>query len=107
MGFEVKEGESLAIVRADGIGQVDRGHAARASTPRGAVFLGGFDVCDLPLVSVRRTIGYAQQDAFLFSTTVVRNIGFALDDPDSAESLRRVREAAAEAQVLEEALSPG
>jgi ATP-binding cassette, subfamily B, multidrug efflux pump len=74
-------------------------------TPNGTVFLGGYDVCDLPLVSVRRTIGYAQQDAFLFSTTVARNIGFALDDPDSAEGVRRVREAASEAQVLEEALS--
>jgi ATP-binding cassette subfamily B multidrug efflux pump len=74
-------------------------------TPHGTVLLGGYDVCDLPLVSVRRTIGYAQQDAFLFSTTVARNIGFAFDDPDSPDGLRRVREAASEAQVLEEALS--
>ena len=81
--------------------------SSRASCrrPHGTVFLGGDDVCDLPLVSVRRTIGYAQQDAFLFSTTVARNIGFALDDPDSPEAVRRIREAAREAQVLEEALS--
>jgi hypothetical protein len=50
-------------------------------------------------------IGYAQQDAFLFSTTVSRNIGFALDDPDSPEAMDRIRDAAREAQVLEEALS--
>jgi ATP-binding cassette subfamily B protein len=50
-------------------------------------------------------VGYAQQDAFLFSTTVARNIGFALDDPDSAESQAKIRHAAREAQVLEEALS--
>jgi ATP-binding cassette subfamily B protein len=54
---------------------------------------------------VRSAIGYAQQDAFLFSTTVARNIGFALDDPDSAESIAKIRDAAREAQVLEETLS--
>ncbi|CAN5530058.1 N/A [soil metagenome] len=34
-----------------------------------------------------------------------RNIAFALDDPDAPESIERVRDAAREAQVLEEALS--
>ena len=74
-------------------------------TPAGTVRIDGIDVCELPLASVRSAIGYAQQDAFLFSTTVARNIGFALDDPDSAESLAKIREAAREAQVLEETLS--
>src|SRR5581483_2209980 len=49
-------------------------------------------------------IGYAQQDAFLFSTTVSRNIGFALDDPDTPEAQKKIRDAAREAEVLEEAL---
>ena len=107
VGFEVKEGESLAIVGRTGSGKSTLAMllARLLPTPGGSVFLGGYDVCDLPLSSVRSTIGYAQQDAFLFSTTVARNIGFAFDEPDSVESLRRVREAAAEAQVLEEALS--
>jgi ATP-binding cassette subfamily B multidrug efflux pump len=48
--------------------------------------------------------GYAQQDAFLFSTTVSRNIGFALDDCDSQEAMAKIRAAASEAQVLTETL---
>ena len=40
---------------------------------------------------VRRTIGFAQQDSFLFSTTVARNIGFSLDDTDTAEAHRAIR----------------
>jgi ATP-binding cassette subfamily B multidrug efflux pump len=53
---------------------------------------------------VRQTIGYAQQDAFLFSTTVSRNVGFCLDDCESDPAVARIRAAAGEAQVLEEAL---
>jgi ATP-binding cassette subfamily B protein len=107
VAFEMKEGESLAIVGRTGSGKSTLAMllARLLPTPGGTVFLGGHDVCSLPLGAVRRTIGYAQQDAFLFSTTVARNIGFALADPDSAASLKSIREAAAEAQVLEEALS--
>ena len=51
---------------------------------------------------MRKAIGYAQQDAFLFSTTVQRNVGFSLDDPDSTESLAREEHALEEAFVLDE-----
>src|SRR5262249_13200273 len=61
--------------------------------------------CDLPVSAVRANVGYAQQDAFLFSTTVSRNIGFSLDECESDEANRRIRDAAREAQVLEEALA--
>jgi ATP-binding cassette subfamily B multidrug efflux pump len=73
--------------------------------PRGTIFIDGVDVCDLPLEVVRRTIGFAQQDSFLFSTTVARNVGFSLDDTDTAEAHRAIRARAADAQVLEEVLA--
>ncbi|HYO96564.1 MAG TPA: ATP-binding cassette domain-containing protein, partial [Polyangiaceae bacterium] len=47
----------------------------------------------------------AQQNAFLFSTTAGRNMGFPLDDPDSPQSLERIRTAAQAAQILEEVLA--
>jgi ATP-binding cassette subfamily B protein len=68
----------------------------------GSVFLDGADVCALPLETVRNTIGYAQQDAFLFSTTVGRNVGFPLDDPDAASAVTKEEHALAEAFVLDE-----
>jgi ATP-binding cassette subfamily B protein len=43
--------------------------------PEGTVFLDGRDVTTLPLDSVRAQIGYAPQEAFLFSTTIADNIG--------------------------------
>ena len=105
--FEVRPGESIAIVGKTGSGKTTLAQllARLLPTPRGAVRVDGKDVCDLPLGALRRAVGYAQQDAFLFSTTVSRNIGFALDDPDAPESMTRIRDAAREAQVLEEALA--
>ena len=106
VSFEVPAGKSVAIVGRTGSGKSTLAMllARLLPTPPGAVRVGGEDVCDVPLSAVRAIIGYAQQDAFLFSTTVSRNIGFALDDPDCDASMVRIREAANEAQVLEEAL---
>ncbi len=104
VSFEVPAGTSLAIV-----GRTGGGKSLLASllprllqTPRGAVFLDGVDVVDLPLASLRQAIGYAQQDAFLFSTTVARNIALSLDDPDGPGVDERVRRAADDAGVRAE-----
>ncbi len=104
VAFELAPGQSLAIVGRTGSGKSTLALllARLLPTPPGTVFVGGYDVCDLPLATVRKAVGYAQQNAFLFSTTVGRNIAFCLDDPDSAEAGQRVHRAAAEAQIAEE-----
>jgi len=42
--------------------------------PDGTVFVDGRDINELPLASLRGAIGYAPQEAFLFSTTIADNI---------------------------------
>ena len=107
VSFEVPAGRSLAVVGRTGCGKSTLAMllARLLPTPAGAVRIDGQDVCDLPLSAVRKAIGYAQQDAFLFSSTVARNIGFSLEEYESEEALTRIRAAAGEAQVLEEALA--
>jgi ATP-binding cassette subfamily B protein len=104
VSFSVAAGGSLAIVGRTGSGKSTIAVllARLLPTPKGAVFLDGADVCDLPIETVRDGIGYAQQDAFLFSTTVTRNVGYSLDDPDSPDGMDIVRSAAREAEVLPE-----
>ncbi|HEY0714398.1 MAG TPA: ABC transporter ATP-binding protein, partial [Polyangia bacterium] len=106
VNFEVPAGRSLAVVGRTGSGKSTLAMllARLLPTPNQTVHLDGIDVCDLPLSAVRGAIGYAQQDAFLFSTTVARNVGFCLDDCDSEPAMERIRNAADEARVLEETL---
>jgi len=106
VSFDVPAGGSIAVVGRTGSGKSTLAMllARLLPTPEGAVEVDGVDVCQLPLASVREAIGYAQQDAFLFSTTVSRNIGLSFDDHESERATTRVREASREAQVLEEAL---
>ncbi len=102
--FELKAGESVAIVGKTGSGKSTLAMllARLLPTPTGTVFLDGLDVCTLPVKSVRQVIGYAQQDAFLFSNSVARNIAFALDNPDAAEATPLIERAAREAQVYDD-----
>jgi len=84
----VREG-TLALV-----GQTDRQvHAGVAlarllPAPRERSSSTATTSCDLPLDMIRRTIGFAQQDSFLFSTTVARNIVFPSTTPTRSRRRR-------------------
>jgi ATP-binding cassette subfamily B protein len=101
ISFEVGAGQSIALFgrTASGKSTVAMLLARLLPTPRGSVFLDDHDVCDLPLAAVRANIGYEHQDAFLFSTTLGRNIGLSFDDCESAEATAMIREAARKAQL--------
>lgn len=104
LSFSVEAGRSVAIMGRTGAGKTTLAMLLTRllPTPHGTVFIDETDVCDVPLSFVRSTIGYAQQDAFLFSTTVARNIGFSLDQPDAPGNMPRVQQAAQDAQLAEE-----
>ena len=106
VSFQVPPGRSLAIVGRTGSGKSTLAQllVRMLPTPAGKVRLGGMDVCDMPIRELRQRLGYAQQSAFLFSTTVSRNVGFSMDDPDSPQSMAQIRDAMGAAQVLREAL---
>jgi ATP-binding cassette, subfamily B, multidrug efflux pump len=107
VSFKLAAGHSLAIVGKTGSGKstVAALLARLLPTPKQTVFIDSTDVCDLPVVSVRACIGYAQQDAFLFSSSVAQNIAFSLPSGLSeAETQAAVEHAAREAEVEGEIL---
>jgi ATP-binding cassette subfamily B protein len=104
VSFSLPASTSLAVVGKTGSGKSTLAAllARLLPTPDGAVFLNGVDICALEVRELRSAIGFAQQDAFLFSTTVGRNVGYVLDDPDGEAGHHIIERAATEAQVAEE-----
>jgi ATP-binding cassette subfamily B protein len=76
VSFDLPPGSITAIVGRTGSGKSTLVEALcrLIAVPPGAIFLDGRDVTAIPLDSLRRQIGYAPQEAFLFSTTIADNI---------------------------------
>ncbi|MGV9228470.1 ABC transporter ATP-binding protein [Streptomyces nigra] len=82
LSLEIRAGETLAVVGASGSGK----STVSLLLPRfydvthGAVLVGGHDVRDLTLDSLRAAIGLVPEDSFLFSDTVRANIAYGRPD---------------------------
>lgn len=105
--LRVAPGETLALVGGPGSGK----STVSLLLPRfydvhaGAVRIGGLDVRQVRLESLRDAIGVVFEEAFLFSDTVRANIGYGR--PDATDEEIRVAAKAAEAHEFIEALPDG
>lgn len=79
VSFKINRGESVGIIGKTGCGKTTIVDLILRvyNVPRGALFLDGIDVLDLPIKTVRDNIAYVPQDNFLFSDTIANNIAFA------------------------------
>jgi ATP-binding cassette subfamily B protein len=95
VSLSLPAGQTLAIVGPTGAGKTTLVDAIvrLQNVPPGTVFVGGFDVTEMPLARLRGLIGYAPQDAFLFSATVAENIAFGARGTSEID-LARVKRAA-------------
>lgn len=60
---------------------------------RGRIFIGGVDINDISLKSLRDIFGVVPQDNFLFSSTIASNIALSSDTVDRDRVLRMAEEA--------------
>jgi ATP-binding cassette subfamily B protein len=99
VSFEARSGEITAIIGGTGSGK----STLVSLIPRfydvesGSVRVGGVDVREMTLASLREKIGFVPQKAVLFSGTVADNIRYGKEDADDEE----VRRAAETAQALD------
>ncbi|MCK8676537.1 ABC transporter ATP-binding protein [Streptomyces lichenis] len=96
--LSIRPGETVAVVGASGSGK----STVSLLLPRfydvsgGAVLVGGHDVRELTLASLRKAIGMVPEDSFLFSDTVRANIAYGRPDATDEEIRRAARAAQAD-----------
>ncbi|MFD5710817.1 ABC transporter ATP-binding protein [Streptomyces pharetrae] len=97
LSFEIRPGETLAVVGSSGSGKstVSLLLPRFYDVTRGAVLIGGHDVRELTLDSLRAAIGLVPEDSFLFSDTVRANIAYGRPDATDEEIEKAARAAQA------------
>jgi ATP-binding cassette subfamily B protein len=84
VSFKVEQGQTVGIVGYTGSGKTTLVNLIpRLFDPdKGEILIDGVNVKKIPLKVLRGSIGYVQQDVFLFSDTVKNNITFGVDGVD-------------------------
>ena len=78
VSFDVKAGQSIAIVGTTGSGKSTIANIIPRmyDVAEGEVLIDGIDIKQYDLASLRSQIGYVPQDVFLFSDTIFNNVAF-------------------------------
>lgn len=97
ISFEVKPGETVAIVGQTGAGKSSLAKLVNRTYDvfDGRVLIDGIDVRDWNLAALRRQISIIEQDIFLFSRTIFENIAFGCPGagPEMVESAAKAAQA--------------
>ncbi|MFD2684096.1 ABC transporter ATP-binding protein [Streptomyces phyllanthi] len=103
LSFEIRPGETLAVVGSSGSGKstVSLLLPRFYDVTRGAVLIGGHDVRELTLDSLRAAIGLVPEDSFLFSDTVRNNIAYGRPDATQEQIEAAARAAQADRFIAE------
>jgi len=103
LSFEIRSGETLAVVGSSGSGKstVSLLLPRFYDVTRGAVLIGGHDVRELTLDSLRAAIGLVPEDSFLFSETVRDNIAYGRPEATQEEIEKAARAAQAHRFIAE------
>ena len=102
VSFELKAGQKMAVVGQTGSGKSTLAELLERmyEVTSGSIEVDGKDLREHDLYNLRRNIGYAPQDVFLFSDTVANNIRFGKPDATEEEIENYARKAAVYRDVL-------
>lgn len=98
LSFKVKPGQTVAIVGQTGSGKTSLARLINRTydVNSGQVLVDGVDVCEWNLDDLRRQISIIEQDIFLFSQSIARNIAFGKPDATQEEIEQAARSAQAD-----------
>jgi ATP-binding cassette, subfamily B, bacterial len=87
LSFRIEPGQLVALVGPSGAGKTTISQLVPRmyDVQSGAVRIGGLDVRDATLASLRDTVGVVTQDAHMFHTTIRENLLYARPDATEAE----------------------
>lgn len=103
LNFEVKAGETVAIVGPSGAGKTTVANLLPRfyDVTSGAILIDGMDIRDVTIDSLRDNVGVVPQDTILFNSTVKENVLYGKLDATDEEVWEALRLANAESFVKE------
>lgn len=95
LSFTLEPGDSLAVIGATGSGKSTLASLISRlyDVSSGEILVDGIPIQEYNISHLRSQIGYVPQDVFLFSDTILNNIGFGLDVRDEEKILQAARDA--------------
>ncbi|WP_411768027.1 ABC transporter ATP-binding protein [Winogradskyella sp. A3E31] len=102
VSFDIKAGETLAILGKTGSGKstildlIGRLY----DIEKGDILIDGIPITEVNLDSLRESIGYVPQDAFLFSDTIKNNIRFGKEDASETDVIEAAQDAKVHKNII-------
>ncbi|MDN3493628.1 ABC transporter ATP-binding protein [Winogradskyella bathintestinalis] len=103
VSFSIQSGQTLAILGKTGSGKstildlIGRLYDVK----KGSILIDGTTISDLNLFSLRESIGYVPQDAFLFSDSIKNNIKFGKEDATDEDVIEAAKNAKVHKNIMD------
>ena len=103
VNLTIEKGQMVGIIGRTGSGKTSLVNALLRlyNVEEGTVFLDDIDIMTIPLKDVRNAISYVPQDNFLYSTSILENIGFYTDNIDKEKVSEVAKMADVEKDILD------
>lgn len=103
LSLDIKQGETVVIIGPTGGGKSTVGKLINRlyDIDSGLISIDGINIADIELNQLRQIVGVIEQDTFLFSTTITKNIAYGIDHIDDDAVVKASKTAQAHDFIME------